>query len=162
MIVVVYVEGEYVLLVGQVFDGDNNVVGDVVFEFMQVDGVGCYFVLCDDIVIFGFMGFVWVGMGIDLQQCFVVEMVKLGCVVVDEVLYINVIVMMCGIFIYVFICVYFDDEVVVNVVDFVFNVVLFECCVMFVVKCDVQLGCLVVYCFDICMQGLEEIVFFDV
>ncbi|CDN62984.1 Protocatechuate 3,4-dioxygenase alpha chain [Burkholderia cenocepacia H111] len=157
-----HAEGEHVLLVGQVFDGDNNVVGDAVLEFTQVDGAGRYPASRDDIVTSGFTGFARVGTGTDPQQRFVVETVKPGRVAADEAPHINVTVMMRGILTHAFTRVYFDDEAAANAVDPVLNAVPSERRATLVAKRDAQPGRPVVYRFDIRMQGPEETVFFDV
>ncbi|HIH2654453.1 TPA: protocatechuate 3,4-dioxygenase subunit alpha [Burkholderia cenocepacia] len=157
-----HAEGEHVLLVGQVFDGDNNVVGDAVLEFTQVDGAGRYPASRDDIATSGFTGFARVGTGTDPQQRFVVETVKPGRVAADEAPHINVTVMMRGILTHAFTRVYFDDEAAANAVDPVLNAVPFERRATLVAKRDAQPGRPIVYRFDIRMQGPEETVFFDV
>lgn len=92
-------------------------------------------------------------------------MVKLGVVCnvqgVLMVLYINVLLFVCGINIYLQIWLYFDDEIEVNVVCLVFNLIeqVLCCDILFVWCCEVDGQ--FVYCFDICIQGDNEMVFFD-
>ncbi|WP_321795183.1 protocatechuate 3,4-dioxygenase subunit alpha [Burkholderia sp. BCC1988] len=155
-------EGEHVLLVGQVFDGDGNVVGDAVLEFTQVDGVGRYPASRDDIAKSGFTGFARVGTGTDAQHRFVVQTVKPGRAAADEAPHINVTVMMRGILTHAFTRVYFDDEAAANAADPVLNLVPAERRATLVAKRDAQPGRPVVYRFDIRMQGPDETVFFDV
>ncbi|WP_107312757.1 protocatechuate 3,4-dioxygenase subunit alpha [Burkholderia metallica] len=157
-----HVEGEHVLLVGQVFDGDGQVVGDAVLEFTQVDGAGRYPASRDDIAKSGFTGFARVGTGTDAQQRFVVETVKPGRIAADEAPHINVTVMMRGILTHAFTRVYFDDEAAANAVDPVLNAVPAERRATLVARRDAQPGRPVVYRFDIRMQGPDETVFFDV
>ncbi|AFQ50836.1 protocatechuate 3,4-dioxygenase subunit alpha [Burkholderia cepacia] len=155
-------EGEHVLLVGQVFDGDGNVVSDAVLEFTQVDSAGRYPASRDDIAKSGFTGFARVGTGTDAQYRFVVETVKPGRIAADDAPHINVTVMMRGILTHAFTRVYFDDETAANAADPVLNVVPAERRATLVAKRDAQPGRPVVYRFDIRMQGPDETVFFDV
>ena len=157
-----HAEGEHVLLVGQVFDGDGNVVSDAVLEFTQVDSAGRYPASRDDIAKSGFTGFARVGTGTDAQQRFVVETVKPGRITAGEAPHINVTVMMRGILTHAFTRVYFDDEAAANAADPVLNAVPAERRATLVAKRDAQPGRPVVYRFDIRMQGPDETVFFDV
>lgn len=60
----------------------------------------------------------------------------MGCNGCMMVLYINFWIVVCGINIGLNICIYFEDEVEVNVKDFVINLIEWEkCCVMLIVKC---------------------------
>ncbi|MBR8059757.1 protocatechuate 3,4-dioxygenase subunit alpha [Burkholderia dolosa] len=157
-----HAEGEHVLLVGQVFDGDGNVVSDAVLEFTQVDGAGRYPASRDDIAKSGFTGFARVGTGTDAQHRFVVETVKPGRTADGDAPHINVTVMMRGILTHAFTRVYFDDEAAANAADPVLNAVPAERRATLVAARDAQPGRPVVYRFDIRMQGPEETVFFDV
>jgi protocatechuate 3,4-dioxygenase alpha subunit len=155
-------EGEHVLLVGQVFDGDGKVVGDAVLEFTQADGAGRYPATRDDIAKSGFTGFARVGTGTDAQQRFVVETVKPGRISPEDAPHINVTVMMRGILTHAFTRVYFDDEAAANAADPVLNAVPADRRATLVAKRVTQAGGLPVYRFDIRMQGADETVFFDV
>ncbi|QTO46248.1 protocatechuate 3,4-dioxygenase subunit alpha [Burkholderia latens] len=155
-------EGEHVLLVGQVFDGDGNVVSDAVLEFTQADSAGRYPASRDDIAQAGFTGFARVGTGTDAQHRFVVETVKPGPIAAGEAPHVNVTVMMRGILSHAFTRVYFDDEADANAADPVLNLVPAERRATLVAMRDAQPGRPVVYRFDIRMQGPEETVFFDV
>ncbi|MDN7665725.1 protocatechuate 3,4-dioxygenase subunit alpha [Burkholderia vietnamiensis] len=157
-----HADGEHVLLVGQVFDGDGNVVSDAMLEFTQVDGAGRFPASRDDVAKSGFTGFARVGTGTDAQHRFVVETVKPGRIAADEAPHINVTVMMRGILTHAFTRVYFDDEAAANAADPVLNLVPAERRATLVAKRDAQPGRLVVYRFDVRMQGPDETVFFDV
>lgn len=157
-----HAEGEHVLLVGQVFDGDGNVVSDAILEFTQADGAGRYPASRNDIATAGFTGFARVGTGTDAQHRFIVETVKPGRIAADEAPHINVTVMMRGILTHAFTRVYFDDEAAANATDPVLNLVPAERRATLVAKRDAQPGRPTVYRFDIRMQGPEETVFFDV
>jgi len=157
-----HADGEHVLLVGQVFDGDGNVVSDAVLEFTQVDSAGRYPASRDDIAKSGFTGFARVGTGTDAQHRFVVETVKPGRTAADDAPHINVTVMMRGILSHAFTRVYFDDEAAANAADPVLNAVPAERRATLVAKRDAQPGRPIVYRFDIRMQGPDETVFFDV
>ncbi|MDN7742504.1 protocatechuate 3,4-dioxygenase subunit alpha [Burkholderia multivorans] len=157
-----HAEGEHVLLVGQVFDGDGNVVSDAILEFTQVDGAGRYPASRDDIAKSGFTGFARVGTGTDPQHRYVVETVKPGRIGADDAPHVNVTVMMRGILTHAFTRLYFDDEAAANANDPVLNAVPAERRATLVAKRDAQPGRPVVYRFDIRMQGPDETVFFDV
>ncbi|PRE07580.1 protocatechuate 3,4-dioxygenase subunit alpha [Burkholderia multivorans] len=157
-----HAEGEHVLLVGQVFDGDGNVVSDAILEFTQVDGAGRYPASRDDIAKSGFTGFARVGTGTDPQHRYVVETVKPGRIGTDDAPHVNVTVMMRGILTHAFTRLYFDDEAAANANDPVLNAVQAERRATLVAKRDAQPGRPVVYRFDIRMQGPDETVFFDV
>ncbi|AOI88658.1 protocatechuate 3,4-dioxygenase subunit alpha [Burkholderia pseudomultivorans] len=157
-----HAEGEHVLLVGQVFDGDGKVVSDAILEFTQADGAGRYPASRNDIATAGFTGFARVGTGTDAQHRFIVETVKPGRIAADEAPHINVTVMMRGILTHAFTRVYFDDEAAANATDPVLNLVPAERRATLVAKRDAQPGRPTVYRFDIRMQGPEETVFFDV
>ncbi|RQR63811.1 protocatechuate 3,4-dioxygenase subunit alpha [Burkholderia sp. Bp9125] len=154
--------GEHVLLVGQVFDGDGNVVSDALLEFTQADSTGQYPASRADIAKTGFTGFARVGTGTDAQHRFVVETVKPGRIAADDAPHINVTVMMRGILTHAFTRVYFDDEAAANAADPVLNAVPAERRATLVAKRDAQPGGTTVYRFDIRMQGPHETVFFDV
>ncbi|PRE23560.1 protocatechuate 3,4-dioxygenase subunit alpha [Burkholderia multivorans] len=157
-----HAEGEHVLLVGQVFDGDGNVVSDAILEFTQVDGASRYPASRDDIAKSGFTGFARVGTGTDPQHRYVVETVKPGRIGADDAPHVNVTVMMRGILTHAFTRLYFDDEAAANANDPVLNAVPAERRATLVAKRDAQPGRPVVYRFDIRMQGPDETVFFDV
>ncbi|MBU9559380.1 protocatechuate 3,4-dioxygenase subunit alpha [Burkholderia multivorans] len=157
-----HAEGEHVLLVGQVFDGDGNVVSDAILEFTQVDGAGRYPASRDDIAKSGFTGFARVGTGTDPQHRYVVETVKPGRIGTDDAPHVNVTVMMRGILTHAFTRLYFDDEAAANANDPVLTAVPAERRATLVAKRDAQPGRPVVYRFDIRMQGPDETVFFDV
>ncbi|MBU9676647.1 protocatechuate 3,4-dioxygenase subunit alpha [Burkholderia multivorans] len=157
-----HAEGEHVLLVGQVFDGDGNVVSDAILEFTQVDSAGRYPASRDDIAKSGFTGFARVGTGTDPQHRYVVETVKPGRIGADDAPHVNVTVMMRGILTHAFTRLYFDDEAAANANDPVLNAVPAERRATLVAKRDAQPGRPVVYRFDIRMQGPDETVFFDV
>lgn len=78
------------------------------------------------------------------------------------VLYVNLWVVVWGINIGLNMWMYFVDEYEVNVSDLVLNFIEWEVrCKILIVECEVC-GMEVVYCFDIYLQGENEIVFFDI
>ncbi|WP_323117942.1 protocatechuate 3,4-dioxygenase subunit alpha [Burkholderia alba] len=155
--------GEPILLIGQVFDGDDKVVGDALLEFTQVDGAGRYPASRADIAAYGFSGFARVGTGTDPQQRYFVSTVKPGRTQDGGAPYIDVAVMMRGILTHAFTRVYFADEAAANAADPVLASVPAE-------RRDTLLARreqpapqgIAVYRFDIRMQGERETVFFDV
>ncbi|WP_179400978.1 protocatechuate 3,4-dioxygenase subunit alpha [Burkholderia guangdongensis] len=154
--------GEHVLIIGQVFDGDGQVVGDAVLEFTQADSTGHYPASRDEIAKTGFNGFARVGTGTDAQQRFVVETVKPGKISPEDAPHVNVTVMLRGILSHAFTRVYFDDEAAANAADPVLNAVPAERRATLVAKRVAQAGARPIYRFDIRMQGADETVFFDV
>lgn len=162
-------KGECICIEGCVFDGIGMVLKDVLIEIWQVNVEGCYDYLVDwqlgKVIDLNFCG--WGCVCIDFEiGVYVFEMIKFGVVVGCNgcfmVLYINVWIVVCGINFGLNMCIYFSDEVEVNRNDVVLNLIEWEvCCVMLVVQCEMVDGC-IVYCFDICIQGDNEIVFFDI
>ncbi|WDD92407.1 protocatechuate 3,4-dioxygenase subunit alpha [Burkholderia sp. FERM BP-3421] len=154
--------GEHVRLVGQVFDGDGQVVGDAVLEFTQVDGAGRYPASRADAAALGFTGFARVGTGTDAAQRYVVETVKPGRGPDGGAPHVDVTVMMRGILTHAFTRVYFDDETAANDADPVLARVPAERRATLLARREPQAaGGVPVYRFDIHMQGARETVFFD-
>jgi protocatechuate 3,4-dioxygenase, alpha subunit len=149
--------GEHITIVGQVFDGDGNVIGDAMIEMSQVDANGQYPQSREEIQKSGFNGFARMGTGTDRLKRFVIETVKPGRANPDEAPHINVILTMRGMLLHTFTRIYFEDEVEANGQDAVLASVPAE-----------RRGTLIarresnnVYRFDIHMQGDKETVFFD-
>jgi protocatechuate 3,4-dioxygenase, alpha subunit len=149
--------GEHITIVGQVFDGDGNVIGDAMIEMSQVDANGQYPQSREEIQKSGFNGFARMGTGTDRLKRFVIETVKPGRANPDEAPHINVILTMRGMLLHTFTRIYFEDEAQANEQDAVLASVPAE-----------RRGTLIarresnnVYRFDIRMQGDKETVFFD-
>ncbi|RFU48295.1 protocatechuate 3,4-dioxygenase subunit alpha [Paraburkholderia sp. DHOC27] len=153
--------GEHITIVGQVFDGDGNVVGDAMLEVSQLDSNGRYPASRAEIEASGFRGFARVGTGTDPQKRFIVETVKPGCASADEAPHLNVIVTMRGMLLHTFTRIYFDDEAAANERDSVLGLVPAARRGTLIARREAGTS-KTVYRFDIYMQGEQETVFFDV
>ncbi|AOJ04871.1 MULTISPECIES: protocatechuate 3,4-dioxygenase subunit alpha [Burkholderia] len=154
--------GEHIVLVGRVFDGDGNAVGDAMLEFTQVDGAGRYPASREEAAASGFCGFARVGTGTDAQNRFVVHTVKPARTSETDAPHVDVTVMMRGILTHAFTRIYFDDEAAANETDAVLASVPAARRATLIAKRDAQANGVAIYRFDIRMQGEQETVFFDV
>jgi protocatechuate 3,4-dioxygenase, alpha subunit len=152
-------QGEHITLVGQVFDGDGNVVGDAMLEVSQVDANGRFPESREEILKTGFRGFARVGTGTDPHKRFVVETVKPGRANPEDAPHLNLIVTMRGMLLHTFTRVYFEDEAEANARDAVLAAVPAERRETLIARREP--GAANVYRFDIHMQGEQETVFFD-
>jgi protocatechuate 3,4-dioxygenase alpha subunit len=152
--------GEHISIVGQVFDGDGNVIGDAMLEVSQVDSQGRYPASRAEVEASGFRGFARVGTGTDPQKRFIVETVKPGRASADEAPHLNVIVTMRGMLLHTFTRIYFDDEAAANESDPVLGLVPAERRATLIARREPGTS-KTVYRFDIRMQGEQETVFFD-
>jgi protocatechuate 3,4-dioxygenase alpha subunit len=152
--------GEHISIVGQVFDGDGNVVGDAMLEVSQLDSQGRYPASRAEIEASGFRGFARVGTGTDPQKRFIVETVKPGRASPDKAPHLDVILTMRGMLLHTFTRIYFDDEAAANDSDPVLSSVPAERRSTLIAR-RVPGTSKTVYRFDIHMQGEQETVFFD-
>jgi protocatechuate 3,4-dioxygenase, alpha subunit len=152
--------GEHITVVGQVFDGDGNVVGDAMIEVSQLDSEGRYPASRAEVEASGFRGFARVGTGTDAQKRFIVETVKPGRASADEAPHLDVIVTMRGMLLHTFTRIYFDDEAAANESDPVLGLVPAARRGTLVARREPGTS-KTVYRFDIHMQGDKETVFFD-
>ena len=152
--------GEHISIVGQVFDGDGNVIGDAMIEVSQVDSQGRYPASRAEVEASGFRGFARVGTGTDPQKRFIVETIKPGRASADEAPHLNVIVTMRGMLLHTFTRIYFDDEPAANERDAVLGLVPAERRATLIARREPGTSKMV-YRFDIRMQGEQETVFFD-
>jgi protocatechuate 3,4-dioxygenase alpha subunit len=152
--------GEHITIVGQVFDGDGNVIGDAMLEVSQVDSQGRYPASQAEVETSGFRGFARVGTGTDPQKRFIVETVKPGRASANEAPHLNVIVTMRGMLLHTFTRIYFDDEAAANESDPVLGLVPAERRATLIARRAPGTS-KTVYRFDIRMQGEQETVFFD-
>jgi protocatechuate 3,4-dioxygenase alpha subunit len=152
--------GEHISIVGQVFDGDGNVIGDAMIEVSQVDSQGRYPASRAEVEASGFRGFARVGTGTDPQKRFIVETIKPGRASADEAPHLNVIVTMRGMLLHTFTRIYFDDEAAANERDAVLGLVPAERRATLIARREPGTS-KTVYRFDIRMQGEQETVFFD-
>jgi protocatechuate 3,4-dioxygenase, alpha subunit len=151
--------GEHITIVGQVFDGDGNVVGDAMIEMSQVDANGHYPESREEILKTGFHGFARMGTGTDPHKRFIIETVKPGRANPDDAPHINVILTMRGMLLHTFTRIYFEDEAQANEQDAVLAAVPTERRGTLIARREPNSAN--VYRFDIRMQGDKETVFFD-
>jgi protocatechuate 3,4-dioxygenase, alpha subunit len=151
--------GEHITIVGQVFDGDGNAVGDAMIEMSQVDANGHYPESREEILKTGFHGFARMGTGTDPHKRFIIETVKPGRANPDDAPHINVILTMRGMLLHTFTRIYFEDEAQANEQDAVLAAVPAERRGTLIARREPNSAN--VYRFDIRMQGDKETVFFD-
>ncbi|SEJ46580.1 protocatechuate 3,4-dioxygenase subunit alpha [Paraburkholderia diazotrophica] len=152
--------GEHITLIGQVFDGNGEVIGDAMLEVSQVDSEGRYPQSREELAKTGFRGFARFGTGTDPHKRFIIETVKPGRASPEEAPHLDVILTMRGMLLHTFTRVYFDDEAAANGKDPVLASVPAERRGTLIAKRE-ERGGKVVYRFDIHMQGPNETVFFD-
>jgi protocatechuate 3,4-dioxygenase alpha subunit len=160
------IAGELIRIEGRVFDGKGDVVDDAMIEIWQADPQGRYAHPADSRggnVAFpniAFRGFGRCGTGTDAENRFVFETLKPGAVDDDQAPHVNVIVFMRGLLSHLYTRIYFSDEAA-NAGDPVLQSVPAERRDTLIAAADDSSG-VVVYRFDIHMQGDKETVFFDV
>jgi len=152
--------GQHISIVGQVFDGDEKVVGDAVIEMAQADSTGHYVSTLAETHESGFRGFARVGTGTDPELRFVVDTVKPGSTGGDSAPHIDVIVLMRGMLLHAYTRIYFDDEAEANARDDVLALVPAERRGTLIAKREAGTSN-TIYRFDIHLQGPKETVFFD-
>ncbi|MEW9582753.1 protocatechuate 3,4-dioxygenase subunit alpha [Paraburkholderia sp. DGU8] len=152
-------DGEHITIIGQVFDGDGNVISDAMIEMSQVDPNGHYPDSREEILKSGFHGFARVGTGTDPHKRFFVETVKPGRISPDQAPHVNVILTMRGMLLHTFTRIYFEDEAQANQQDPVLAAVPADRRGTLIARREPNTAN--VYRFDIHMQGDKETVFFD-
>jgi protocatechuate 3,4-dioxygenase alpha subunit len=153
--------GEHIRIVGQVFDGNNALVGDAMIEIWQADHAGHYTsepVRMDNA---GFRGLGRCGTGTDGDNRFIFHTIKPGCVADAAAPFINVTVFMRGMLTHAFTRLYFADEANANAGCPVLQTVPQDRRdTLIAQRVDTPTG--PEYRFDIHMQGEYETVFFDI
>jgi protocatechuate 3,4-dioxygenase, alpha subunit len=152
--------GEHIRISGQVLDGAGHSVLDALVEISQVDARGKPVTSLADIETTGFTGFGRCGTGTLPQHRFEFLTVKPGAASAGQAPFIQVCVMMRGLLVHAFTRIYFDDEVEANARDAVLASVPAARRDTLLARRSVDGGG-VSYRFDICMQGEQETVFFD-
>ncbi|MDP9153358.1 MAG: protocatechuate 3,4-dioxygenase subunit alpha [Pseudomonadota bacterium] len=152
--------GQHISIVGQVFDGDEKVIGDAVIEMVQADSTGRYVTTVAEARESGFRGFARVGTGTDPELRYVVDTVKPGSTGSDSAPHIDVIVLMRGMLLHAYTRLYFDDETEANAGDDVLALVPAERRATLIAKREPETSN-TIYRFDIHLQGPNETVFFD-
>lgn len=135
-------EGECILLRGQVLDGEGNPIDDAMLEIRQDNT---------------FDGFGRMGTGTEPDNAFIFHTVK-PQTAEDVVPYIDVVVMMRGLLSHVYTRIYFEDEP--NEKDPVFAKLPNDRKKTLLARRSQQKG-MICYTFDIHMQGENETIFFD-
>ncbi|UVS98744.1 protocatechuate 3,4-dioxygenase subunit alpha [Burkholderia glumae] len=152
--------GQPILLIGQVFDGDGQPILDAVLEFTQVDAAGRFPASRAQIAASGFTGFARIGTGTDPQHRFIVRTVKPAATDAGAP-HVDVTVMMRGVLTHAFTRLYFEDETEANAADAVLASVPAARRGTLMARREAGENGVVVYRFDIRMQGDQETVFFD-
>jgi protocatechuate 3,4-dioxygenase alpha subunit len=153
------VDGQQITVMGQVFDGNGKTVEDAMLEFWQCDADGRYPRKEQDPQSPGLKGFGRVGTGTNDLHQYEIRTVKPGAIE-GQAPHINVIVFMRGMLNHLFTRIYFSDEAELNEKDEILNLVPPSRRKTLLAKRKEMDG-MVVYQFDIHMQGEEETVFFD-
>jgi protocatechuate 3,4-dioxygenase alpha subunit len=153
--------GQRIRIEGRVFDGKGELVPDAMIELWQADEQGRYAHPADPRGSnIGFRGFGRVGTGTDPQARFIFDTIKPGSVDGAQAPHINVIVFARGMLLHAFTRIYFSDEAEANARDAVLaSVPADRRHTLVAMRDDASPG---LYRFDICLQGADETVFFDV
>ena len=136
--------GERIQIIGQVIDGNGDVIPDALIELWQSD----------------IQAIARFGTGTDAQNRFVFQTIKPQSVE-GQAPHINVIVLMRGLLVHAFTRIYFSDETEANAKDGVLQSVPEERRATLIAQKTLQNG-QTIYTFNILMQGDDETVFFDV
>jgi protocatechuate 3,4-dioxygenase alpha subunit len=152
--------GEHITIVGNVYDGHGEAIGDALIETLQANAKGVYIQSAHQAKADGFTGFARAGTGTDPELRFVIDTIKPGCIDALSAPHIDVIVMMRGMLLHAYTRLYFDDEQALNSTDPVLASVPFTRRQTLVAR---RVGGISkpTYRFDIHLQGDAETVFFD-
>jgi protocatechuate 3,4-dioxygenase alpha subunit len=153
--------GLAIRLIGQVFDGNDEAIGDALIEIRQADSQGAYPASPADVQASGFTGFGRCGTGTLPGDAYEFRTVKPGATPDGQAPHIDLIVSMRGLLSHVFTRLYFSDETAANARDPVLVSVAPERRQTLIAQRIDEAGG-VTYRFDIRMQGDLETVFFDV
>ena len=152
--------GERIRLEGRVIDGDGNTVFDALVEISQPDGDGAYPATPAEVQRLGFRGFGRCGTGTDARHRYHFDTVKPGPDAEGGAPHIDLVITMRGLLVHAFTRVYFEDEATANAADPVLAGVPAARRETLLARRSARDG-VVVYGFDIHMQGPQETVFFD-
>ena len=157
--------GERITIRGQVFDGNGETVRDAVLELWQADSQGRYAHPADlrgsnTGLAKGFGGFGRVGTGTLPGHYFELHTIKPGPIGDGQAPHITVVVFMRGLLNHAYTRIYFSDEVAANEGDPALALVDRSRRDTLIARRQ-DSGSVVVYQFDIHMQGDQETVFFD-
>lgn len=159
-------EGERMRLIGRVLDGEGKPVNDAMVEIWQANAQGRYRDQPpkgsgDNMIDRDFTGFGRAGTGTDPEARFIFDTVKPGAPGDGQAPHLNVILTMRGLLNHLYTRIYFDDEADANARDPVLARVPENRRNTLLARRTPSSGG-VVYHIDICMQGPNETVFFDV
>jgi protocatechuate 3,4-dioxygenase, alpha subunit len=154
-------EGNRIRIVGQVFDGNGDLVPDAMIEIWQADAEGRYAHPADKRGSnVGFKGFGRMGTGTDPEARFIFTTIKPGSVDSKQAPHINVIVFARGMLSHAYTRIYFSDEADANAKDAALLSVPEDRRQTLIAERETgPLG--TTYRFDIRLQGDGETVFFD-
>jgi protocatechuate 3,4-dioxygenase alpha subunit len=156
------VGGERIRIVGQVFDGEGQLVPDAMIEIWQADAQGRYAHPADARgTNTGFKGFGRMGTGTDPECRFVFDTIKPGPVDDAQAPHISVAVFARGMPLHAFTRIYFGDEETANARDPVLALVPHERRGTLIAEKGDTDG-VATYRFDIRLQGDGETVFLDI
>lgn len=153
-------KGEPIELLGKVYDGAGKAIPDALIEILQADATGRYVTSRADAP-GGFRGFGRTGTGTDPRNEFRFQTIRPGATKDGQAPHLNLIVLMRGLLVHAFTRVYFEGEQA-NATDPVLRAVPAARRKTLIASSEGQRGGRSIYRFDICMQGPEETVFFDV
>lgn len=153
-------KGEQIIVTGKVYDGDGNSCDDCMLEFWQCDSKGKYVKTVDEAKKAGFRGYGRIGTGNNKEHTYEIRTIKPKGLK-GQAPYINVVIFMRGMLNHQYSRIYFSDEKDVNQNDPVLNLAPKTRRGTLIAK-RTSVGGLVVYHFDIHMQGKKETVFFNV
>lgn len=154
--------GQQIEIVGQVYDGEGQLVSDAMIEIWQADSQGRYAHPQDPRQSnTGFSGFGRYGTGTEPDSAFRFRTIKPGSVDGRQAPHINVVVFARGMLSHAYTRIYFADEATANEADGVLQSVPEERRSTLVAAVREADGA-IAYRFDIHLQGENETVFFDV
>ena len=155
------IDGEQIYIIGQVFDGNGDAIGDAMIEIWQADASGRYAHPADSRgQNTGFKGFGRVGTGTDADFKYKFTTIKPGSADGTQAPHINVAVFARGMLSHTFTRIYFSDEAAANQADPVLAIVPQERRATLMAEKDASGKN--VYRFDIHLQGEKETVFLDI
>ncbi len=147
-------EGEPIILIGKVFDGEQNMVPDALIEIFQADVAGSFSNP-------NFSGFARSHTGINGEGNYLLKTIKPGASDDATAPYISVIVYMRGLLTHVYTRIYFSDETDANGKDGLLEQIDTSRRDTLIAQRDDSDG-VIIYEFNIHMQGEKETVFFSV
>jgi protocatechuate 3,4-dioxygenase, alpha subunit len=156
-----HAEGARIVIAGQVFDGEGNVVEDAMVEILHADAHGKHPTSPQDVARTGFRGFGRMGTGSHARRGFEFHTIKPGATADGQAPHVSIVLTMRGLLHHLFTRLYFDDESEANARDPVLASVPAERRSTLIALAEPQSGGVRTYRFDLRMQGERETVFFD-